>query len=127
VKYLLDTNIIVDHLRKRIILSEDFLISGAGISIITLGELIYGAHKSDNLQRSLQKLENSLKILKLEIINLDFEVISEFARIKAELETKGRRLDDFDLLIAASAIVNNLILVTKNLKHFQRIPHLKLV
>ena len=126
-KYLLDTNIIVDHLRKRIILSEDFLISGAGISIITLGELIYGAHKSDNLQRSLQKLENSLKILKLEIINLDFEVISEFARIKAELETKGRRLDDFDLLIAASAIVNNLILVTKNLKHFQRIPHLKLV
>jgi len=126
VKYLLDTDIIIDHFRERKILSEDFLVSGAGISIITLGELIYGAYKSDNPERSLQKLENSLKILKLEIINLSFEIVSEFSRIKAELEKLGKRLEDFDLLIAATAKVNSFILVTGNKKHFERIPGLKL-
>lgn len=125
-KYLLDTNIIVDHLRARKILSEDFLVSGAGISIITLGELIYGAYKSDNPQKSLQNLENSLKILNLDIINLNFEVVSEFSRIKVGLEKKGKRLEDFDLLIAATAKVNGFILVTGNKKHFERIPDLKL-
>ncbi len=125
-KYLLDTDIIIDHFRERKILSEDFLVSGAGISIITLGELIYGAYKSDNPERSLQKLENSLKILKLEIINLSFEIVSEFSRIKAELEKLGKRLEDFDLLIAATAKVNSFILVTGNKKHFERIPGLKL-
>lgn len=84
-RYLLDTNIIVDHLRKRKMIDENLLFSGAGISIITLGELIYGVHKSDNPQKSLQKLENSLKILKLEIINIGLKVMSEFGKIKAGL------------------------------------------
>ena len=125
-KYLLDTNIIVDHLRERKILNEYFLVSGAGISIITLGELIYGAHKSDNPQKSLQKLETSLKLLNLEIINLNFEIVSEFSRVKAGLEKQGKRIEDFDLLIAATAMVNGFKLVTGNKKHFKRIPGLKL-
>ncbi len=125
-KYLLDTNIIIDHLRERKILSEDFLILGAGISIITFGELIYGAYKSDDPQKSLQKLDNSLRILNLEIVNLNLEVMSEFSRIKAELERKGERIEDFDLLIAATAKVNGFILITRNKKHFERIPDLRL-
>lgn len=125
-KYLLDTNIIVDHLREREIIKEDILLFGAGISIISLGELIYGAHKSNNPQKSLEKLETSLKILKLEVINLNGEAISKFSKLKASLETLGERLEDFDLLIAATALVNDLTLVTKNIKHFRRIKDLKM-
>ncbi len=125
-KYLLDTNIIIDHLRERKILNESLFLYSVGISIITLAELIYGAYKSGSPQKSLQKLENSLKSLKLEIINLDLKAVSEFAGIKASLETKGKRLEDFDLLIAATAKVNGFTLVTGNKKHFERIPGLKL-
>lgn len=126
-KYLLDTNIIVDHLREREIINEDIMLSGAGISIISLGELIYGAHKSNNSQESLEKLETSLKILNLEVINLNGEAISKFGNLKASLEIAGERLEDFDLLIAATALVNNLTLVSKNTKHFKRIKELKLI
>jgi len=126
VRYLLDTNIIIDHLKEREIINEDILLSGAGISIISLGELIFGAHKSNNPQKSLNQVEISLKILKLEVVNLNGEVVSEFGKIKADLEIKGERLEDFDLLIAATALVNGFTLVTKNLKHFKRIKDLKL-
>lgn len=126
-KYLLDTNIIVDHLREKEILQEEILEEGGGISIITLGELLYGAYKSDHPQNTLTKLSNSLRILDLKIVNLDQEIINEFAKIKAQLEKEGQRLDDFDLLIAATALINNFILATKNIRHFNRIKNLKMV
>lgn len=88
--------------------------------------MIYGAYKSIHPQKSLVTLKESLLILDFKIINLNEAIIAEFGRIKAELELKGERLDDFDLLIAATAIVNDLMLVTRNIKHFQRIPCLKL-
>ncbi len=125
-KYLLDTDIIVDHIRKKQIISEEVLENGASISIITLGELVYGAYKSDNPQKSLITLKENLYILDLEIKNLNEVAVAEFGRIKADLEKKGSRLEDFDLLIAAIAKTLNLILVTRNLDHFKRIKDLKL-
>lgn len=100
-KYLLDTDVIIDHLRKKKAILEQMLDS-ATISIITLGELIYGAYKSVHPQKSLLTL-------------------------REDLETKGERLDDFDLLIAATAIVSRLVLVTRNRKHFEGIPSLQLL
>ena len=87
-------------------------------------ELYYGAYKSQRIDANLAKvkaIEHSL-----EIIPNGQEAAEIFARVKAELEIKGTRLDDFDLLIASCALTHNLILVTNNLKHFQRIPGLRL-
>ena len=53
------------------------------------------------------------------INSLDF-----YAKEKARLEKKGAKIDDFDLLIAATAVRNNLILITNNTKHFKRIHRL---
>ena len=125
-KHLLDTNILINHIRGKEIISIDILEEGAGISIITLGELYYGASKSKNPQKTLSIVRGVLQDLGLQIQTLDAEIMSEFGKMKAELEIKGTRLEDFDLLIAATAKVQNLILVTKNLKHFKRITGLKL-
>lgn len=125
-KYLLDTDIIVDHLRKKKFLDSDILKSGAAISIITLGELLYGVCKSDNPSKSLEFLKYSLTSFKLDILNLNEQVMARFGRIKADLEKHGRRLEDFDLLIASVAAVNDLVLVTRNLDHFRRIEELEL-
>lgn len=99
--------------------------NGAMISIITLGELLYGAKKADDPEISATKLEISLKILGLEVINLTKEIMIEFAITKARLEKLGTRLEDFDLLIAATAKVHSLILITNNIRHFSRIPNLQ--
>lgn len=125
-KYLLDTDIIIDHLRRKNFIQEEILGSGA-ISIITLGELIYGAYKSINPQKFLVVLNKDLYILDFEIVNISETIVAEFGRMKAALEIKGEKLDDFDLLIAASAKVMNLTLVTRNVKHFKRIKGLKLL
>ena len=110
IKYLVDTDVIK---------------KGAAISIISVAELLYGAYKSANPKKNLQNIDELLG-LGIEIKNLNVEVIDVWARLKADLERGGERLDEFDLLIGASAKVNELTLVTRNIKHFKRIPGLKI-
>lgn len=125
-KYLIDTDVIINYLRAKFRLEKGFLEEGAGISIITLGELVYGAYKSDLPQHSLTVALDFIRESSLQIVDLNQEVIFNFGTLKAELEKAGKRLEDFDLLIAATAKVSNLILVTKNINHFKRIKGLQL-
>lgn len=125
-KYLLDTNIIIDYLRGGSLIEIEIIKSGCGLSIISLAELFYGVYKSSTVDKNLKKIKEMLIDLEIEIINLNEECVEKYGKIKAQLEEKGERLDDFDLLIAATAIKSNLILVTKNKSHFQRIPQLKI-
>lgn len=46
--------------------------------------------------------------------------------MKAELEAKGMRIDEFDLLIGATAVFNKMVMVTSNVKHFERIPEIQI-
>ena len=55
-----------------------------------------------------------------------FPVLPVYGDVKAELESKGEGLDDFDLLIGATALANNLVLVTNNTRHLGRIPGIML-
>lgn len=126
-KYLIDTDVIVDYLRAKLKLKKVFLENGAGISIITLGELIYGAYKSNLPQHSLEITFGFIRVSNLQIVDLNQEAIFNFGTLKADLEKNGNRLEDFDLLIAATALVNDLALVTRNINHFKRIRALKLV
>lgn len=94
------------------------------ISAISLMELYYGAYKSEKTTANLAKvrrIENAF-----DIISVDFSVAETFGMIKSHLEFQGTPLDDFDLVIAASALANNLILVTNNEKHFRRVEGLEL-
>lgn len=125
-KYLLDTNILIDHIRGKREIKIDVLEEGCAISIITLAELYYGAAKSNDPKKTFTIIRELLLDLGLQVRTLDEEIVFEFGKMKAELEVKGTRLEDFDLLIAATAKAGNLMLVTKNLKHFKRVAGLKL-
>jgi predicted nucleic acid-binding protein len=125
-KYLLDTSVIIDHLRGKKALVPDYLGAGSIISVITQAELFYGAYKSERPKHNLSKIKQMFADLKIEIQPLEEEVLDEYGQLKARLEKKGRRLDEFDLLIASTALSLNLTLVTRNTKHFSRIPRLRL-
>ena len=55
-----------------------------------------------------------------------YPALSLYGDVKAVLEEKGNRLDDFDLLIGTTAIVNKLVMVSDNVKHLERIPKIVL-
>jgi tRNA(fMet)-specific endonuclease VapC len=125
--FLLDTDSIIYSLKGHETINKNLYLhrnNPLKISIITLMELYYGAYKSQQASSNLAKvrmIEQSF-----EIIPVKLESVELFARMKAELEFSGNRLDDFDLMIASCAMTYNLTLVSNNTKHFQRIEGLKL-
>lgn len=54
-----------------------------------------------------------------------FPYLEQYGKVKALLENKGQRIDDFDILIGVTALQNNYTMVTANVKHLERIPKLK--
>ncbi len=83
--------------------------------------MLYGAYHSPSKKKDLAKLERILS--NFERLPID-DCIEEYASIKQYLISKGQMIDEFDILIAATAKVYNLILVTNNLRHFGRIEGL---
>jgi tRNA(fMet)-specific endonuclease VapC len=88
------------------------------VSEITIAELKYGIEKS-TLKEKNRKILETFQV-KIEILPI-FPALDIYAKEKARLKTRGKILDDFDLLIGSTAIFNNLVLVTKNVSDFDRL------
>lgn len=124
--YLLDTDIVIYSLKGDSAVKKNLernLHAELKISIVTLMQLYYGAYKSQKVASNIGKIKRIEDAV--EIIALGRESAEIFAMLKADLEKAGIPLDDFDLILAACALVHNLVLVTNNVKHFQRIQGLK--
>ena len=123
-KYLLDTNVCAYFLNGKFNLIEKIDAVGfenCFVSEITIAELKYGVEKSihkDKNRKSVETFQAKFDILPV------FPALDIYAREKARLKTKGRILDDFDLLIGATAIFNNLVLVTKNVSDYDRLEEI---
>jgi len=87
-------------------------------------ELYYGAYKSKQVANNLAKIKTIESAL--EIIPVNREMVEIFGVLKSNLQKGGKPLDDFDLILAATAMSHNLIIVTNNEKHFGRIDGLKM-
>ena len=94
------------------------------ISVVSYGELVFGAQKSQQIQKNLQTVETIKNIFPIE--NIDSDVMDVFGELKAQLQKKGKSVDDMDLLIGSTAIANDMTLVTHNTKHFENMPGIKL-
>jgi tRNA(fMet)-specific endonuclease VapC len=125
-EYLLDTNICIYFFKGQFGLIEKFEMIGFekfAISEITLAELIYGAERSQNVAKNYQVVENFTE--KIRILPI-FDSIKIYAKEKARLKTKGTIISDLDLFIGATAIENDMILVTRNVNEFERMKHIKI-
>ncbi len=125
--YLLDTDTCVYWLNGRLTVRERLQAIGldrVAISVITVAELYYGAHNSARVDENLARVQAFAG--QIPALPLDDAILATFGRLKAELRRQGQPLADFDLLIAASALVQGRILVTNNVRHYTRIPGLQL-
>ena len=125
--YLIDTDIIIFALRgdKTVLAKFDENKNiPISISMITYAELVFGAKRSQNERTNMLKVNRIREIYPVEELNIG--IMELFADIKANMYSKAIRIEDMDLFIAATAIYNDLTLVTNNTKHFKNIPLLKL-
>jgi tRNA(fMet)-specific endonuclease VapC len=95
------------------------------ISAVTVGELFHGAYRSAARERHLANIEERV-LPAVSILPYDAAVARVFGQLRAHLEEAGTRLDDADLQIASTALHHSLELVTGNVRHFQRVPGLRI-
>ena len=125
-KYLFDSNICIHFLRGKYNVIEklnEVGIDNCAISEITLAELVFGAEKSDNPKKNhklIEKFIGQLSILPI------FDAIQTYGKEKARLQSEGKMISDFDLLIGCTSIENDLIMVTENIKEFDRIKGIRI-
>jgi predicted nucleic acid-binding protein len=125
--YLLDTDTIIYSLKGNSAIAknlEQHVEDPMRISVITIMELYFGAYKSQKFEANIAKVRTIEQTF--EILAADKEIAGVFGAIKASLQKSGTPLDDFDLIISATALAHNLVLVTNNEGHFGRIEGLKL-
>ncbi len=125
-KYLLDSNICIHFLRGKYRVNEKLGKIGfndCAISEITLAELVYGAENSDNPDRSNEIVDRFVSQLKIIPI---FDCISLYGKEKTKLRKSGILISDFDLLIGCTAVEKGLIMVTENVREFERISNIKI-
>lgn len=127
-RFLLDTNICIYIRQKRppavLARFEKLKAQEAGLSVITYGELFYGAAKSQQREMALEKLNDIL--LFLPILPLPENTAIQYGEIRAMLEARGESIGGNDLWIAAHAKAAGLILVTNNEREFKRVPGLRI-
>jgi len=125
-KYLLDTNICIHFFRGDFNLIdkiEKVGLENCAISEITLAELFFGAENSKYPKKNHQLIDAfSEQVAILPIL----DAVLLYAKQKVKLRKAGKMISDFDLLIGATAVVNNLIMVTENLNEFNRIQNIDL-
>ncbi len=93
------------------------------ISAVTWGELIYGAEKSSHPERNLADIEQMAA--RLEIAPFETLAAAHFGQLRAELYRIGKPIGPYDMMIAGHARSMGFILVTNNLKEFERVPGLR--
>jgi tRNA(fMet)-specific endonuclease VapC len=125
-RYMLDTDLCIyvikdrpSGLRQQFDESEDQL----GISTITLGELLYGAENSGRRTQNLRTIEQFAG--RLALLPFSANAAAHYGQIRAALRRAGRPAGVHDMLIGAHARSEGLVLVTNNVREFERMPGLQ--
>ena len=126
IRFLLDTNICI-YIAKRhppevASRFENLRPGDVGLSIITYGELLFGAEKSQHPQPAKERLQRFVELVP--VLPLPDESPHHYARIRSELGRLGTPIGANDLWIASHALAAGLILVSNNLREFDRVTGL---
>jgi tRNA(fMet)-specific endonuclease VapC len=122
IRYLLDTNIVIytmknrpENVRKQFNRYHDQM----AVSSVTLGELVFGAEYSQQVERNLADI--SAFTARLEVLPFDMKAAYHYGEIRAELYKTGKPIRPYDMMIAGHARSAGLILVTNNTKEFEKV------
>jgi tRNA(fMet)-specific endonuclease VapC len=125
IKYLIDTDWAIYYLRGR----EDIVRrlnelkrDGLGLSVVSLAELYEGVFHSKDTKNNQRGLDDFLKVVS--VIELTNEMAKIFGQERGRLRVTGEIIGDMDLLIAATALRYDAILLTNNRRHFERVENL---
>lgn len=126
--YMLDTNTCIaiiknrpERVKKKL---QKVAIGSVAISSIVLAELSYGVALSQKKKHNQQALDDFLDYVA--ILDWSARAAPGYGEIRAYLKNQGTPIGAMDLLIAAHAVMIKAVLVTDNLREFQRVPGLKL-
>lgn len=125
--FMLDTNIAIHVIKQRPIVALNKFNQYAAricVSSITVAELYFGAENSQNMAKNLAQVDDFLS--RLVILDYDSQAASHYGNIYADLTKKGNIISENDMHIAGHARSRGLILVTNNLREFERIEGLRL-
>jgi tRNA(fMet)-specific endonuclease VapC len=125
-KYLLDTNICIYFIKGQYDLDKKIAKVGEQncfISEMTVAELKYGIENSKTVETMREIVE--LFITKFGIVPI-YNSLDIYAKEKAKLRKQGLMIDDFDILIGATAVANDMIMVTNNVAHLNRIENISI-
>ncbi|WP_446809463.1 type II toxin-antitoxin system tRNA(fMet)-specific endonuclease VapC [Methylomonas sp. 2BW1-5-20] len=124
-KYLLDINIVIYVIKRRpieVLATFNRHHGRMAISAVTLAELIHGAEKSQFPARNLATVEDFCS--RLQVLPYNDSAALHYGGIRAALEKIGQPIGVNDLHIAAHACSHGLIMVSNNLREFERVPGL---
>ena len=123
---LLDTNICIGILRgdRNVLAAYARNAGNVAISAMTVGELFFGAEKSQSKERNRELVNRFVDAMP--IIQTDNDIMRCFGVEKARLKNAGMTVEDADIIIAATALALSTPLATGNVKHFVRFPGLEL-
>ncbi|MBI4428211.1 MAG: type II toxin-antitoxin system VapC family toxin [Ignavibacteriales bacterium] len=130
-KYLLDTTFCVYLINRKpgkvIARLKSIPAESVGISIIAVAEIFYGCHESDEAYRQTNLQALHLFLTPFSTVPFDERDAEQFGKLKAILQSRGDTLADLDIAIASQAASRGLILVTNDVRHFKRVPGLKVM
>ena len=118
-RYLLDTNIVIaifngdDHLERRVASTPEVF-----ISIVTLGELFYGAYNSQHIEKNTARIWRFVAFIT--VLDCDPETARHYGIVKAKLRKQGKPIPENDIWIAGLANQHELTLVTRD-PHFSAV------
>lgn len=125
-KYLLDTCICIHFLQNRHEVVEKILQVGwenCCIAEVTIGELLCGVRNDGRYARNLDVINSFVS--DIEVIPTGV-AIREYARQKRLLSSKGCPIEDFDILIGATAIIAKAVMITENVNHIGRLDSVEI-
>lgn len=125
-RYLLDTSIVAFLFRGKYGIGKHLSELGADqccVSDVTVAELTYGAYHSDRVHWNLDMIERFTQLVTV----VPFASgVDEYGKQKDRLVKTGQMIEDFDLFIGCTAVANDLVMVTDNVKHFTRIEGIEI-
>ena len=124
--YLIDTNICIHFFRGNFNLDTKFEavgFSSCAISEVTLAELVFGAENSTNPTKNYQLID--LFVDRMTVLPI-VGAVYHYAKEKVRLRALGKMISDFDLLIGCTALERGLVMVTENMREFERIRNITL-